>query len=282
MSTSTIKQLPKQTVEIEITIPWMDIKTTYEEIFNKVISELEISGFRKGKVPKNIAQKHVNKSRIYEEVVQKILPKAYSEAVKQHNLSPLTAPKLEILKAKENEDWSIKTTIALLPKITLHDYKQKIKDLKAGKTKLWVPGKSEKEEKPAKPAMDEIVKIVLESSEIEISDLLVDQEMNRLLSDLIDQTKKLGMTVEQYLLAKGKTSLQLREEYKLQALRNLQLEFALNEIADQEKITVEEKDINQILDKVEKQEEKERLRKESYYLAHLVRQQKLLDFLSNL
>lgn len=282
MSTSAIKQLPKQTVEIEITVPWPDIKTTYEEIFTKVISQLEISGFRKGKVPKKIAEEHVNKSKIYEEVVQKILPKAYSDVVKQHNLTPVTAPKLEILKAKDNEDWLIKTTIALLPKVTLKDYKAKIKELKAGKTKLWVPGKSEKEEKPAKPALDEIVKIILETSEIEISDLLVEQEQNRLLSDLIDQTKKLGMTVEQYLLAKGKTSEQLRQEYNTQAERNLQLEFALNEIADKEKITVEEKDINEILSKVEKVEERERLRQESYYLAHLVRQQKLLDFLSNL
>ena len=48
MITSTVKNLPQQTAEIEIHIPWEDVKTTFDEIFNEAVTELEVSGFRKG------------------------------------------------------------------------------------------------------------------------------------------------------------------------------------------------------------------------------------------
>ncbi len=282
MITSIVKNLPQQTAEIEIHIPWTDIKTTFDEIFSEVVSQLEISGFRKGKAPKSIAEKHIDKTKVYEQVVQKILPKAYADAVKEHNLKPISNPKLEIIKARENEEWVIKTTIALFPKVILKEYKKKIQDLKKSKIKIWVPGKETKNEKPPKPSLDELVKAITDEADVEMSDILLEQEANRLLSDLIDQTKKLGMTVEQYLMAKGKTSEQLRQEYQIQARKNLSLEFTLNEIADQEKIEVTQKDIDDIIAKVEKDEEREKLKKDSYYLAHLIRQQKTLDFLNNL
>lgn len=282
MITSTLKNLPNQTAEIEIYIPWTDIKTSYDQITLEAVSQMEIPGFRKGKAPKSIAEKHLDKTKIYEQVVQKILPKAYADAVKVHNLKPITNPKLEITKAKENEQWVIKTTIALFPKVVLKDYKKKVQDLKKSKIKIWIPGKDIKNDKPPKPSLDELVKVITDEAEVEMSDLLLEQEVNRLLSDLIDQTKRLGMTVEQYLMAKGKTSDLLRQEYQTQARKNLSLEFILNEISDQEKIQVTQKDIDDVISKIEKEEEREKLKKDSYYLAHLIRQQKTLDFLNNL
>ena len=284
MITSTIKQLPKSTVEMEIKISWDEIKVTYEKIFDQVTKELELPGFRKGKAPKELVEKNVNKTKIFEEVIREIIPKAYANAIKEHNLQPIISPKIEVMKAKENEEWVVKATIALRPKVTLKNYKEKIREAKKPKAKIWTPGEpKEKESKETKkPDLDLIINTLLTEAEVEISDLMISEEANRLLADLLDQVRKLGMTVEQYLLAKGKTTEQLRAEYAIQASKNLSVEFILAEIADLEKITVGNEDIEKLLEKVEKPEEKEKLRKDSYYLAHLIRQQKTLDFLYNL
>ena len=284
MITSTIKQLPKSTVEMEIKISWDEIKVTYEKIFDQVTKELELPGFRKGKAPKELVEKNVNKTKIFEEVIREIIPKAYANAIKEHNLQPIISPKIEVMKAKENEEWVVKATIALRPKVTLKSYKEKIREAKKPKAKIWTPGEpKEKESKETKkPDLDLIINTLLTEAEVEISDLMISEEANRLLADLLDQVRKLGMTVEQYLLAKGKTTEQLRAEYAIQASKNLSVEFILAEIADLEKITVGNEDIEKLLEKVEKPEEKEKLRKDSYYLAHLIRQQKTLDFLYNL
>jgi FKBP-type peptidyl-prolyl cis-trans isomerase (trigger factor) len=283
MSTSTINKLPKSTVELTVSIPWSDVKITYDSVFKKVAGYAELSGFRKGKAPKKIVEENVDKQKLYEEVVRQIIPQAIADALKQHTLSPVTPPQVTVEKAKENEDWVIIAKVALRPVINLKQYKDKIKEIKKLKVKIWTPGtKEEDKKKEEKVSLDEIINTLLNEVEVEISDLLISQEANRLLSDLVDQTQKLGMTVEQYLLAKGKTSEQLRSEYALQAQKNLAVEFILAEIAEKEKITVQPAEIEALITKVEKPEEREKLRKDSYYLAHLIRQQKTLDFLSNL
>lgn len=282
MITSILKELPKATVELELTIPWTDISETYKKIFDQVVSEFEYAGFRKGKVPPKIVEENVNKSKVYQEVIKQIIPKAYQEAIIEHKLKPVITPKIEVLKAKDNEQWVVKATVALKPKVNLKNYKEKIRAFKKTQVKIWTPGTKEEEKKDKKPSLDDIVKILLEETEVELSDLLISEEANRMLSGLLDQTQKLGLTVEQYLVAKGKTTEQIRAEYAADAAKNLKLEFILAEIADSENITVSDKDLQDILAKVEKPEEKERLRKDSYYLAHLIRQQKTLDFLYNL
>lgn len=281
MASSKITSLPKNTVEIEINIPWPEIKTTYDELLNSVTKEAEIKGFRKGKAPKNLVEENIDKNKLFEEVIKKIVPKVYSDAVKKHNLLPIISPRIEVLKAKSDSEWMIKATIALKPNISLKNYKDKIKTLKASKVKLWTPGK-DKTKPDEKLTLEELVNTILEEAEIEISDELIKNEANRLLSDLIDQTRQVGLTIEQYLISKGKTNDQLRAEYAQTAKRNLSLEFALMEIADSEKITVSKEDIDGLLAKVENENEKSKLAKDTYYLAHLIRQQKTIDFLNNL
>lgn len=282
MITSTLENLPKNTAQLTINISWDEVEQSYQKVFDKVVADSELPGFRKGKAPKNLVKEKVDKTKLYEEVVREIIPKAYSQAIKDKNLRPVSSPKVEIVKAKEKEEWIVKTTVALKPEIKLKEYKSKIKGLKSGKTKIWTPGTDPKKEEDKKASLDEIIKVLIEEAEVDISDLLIEDEANRLLSNLIDQTQKLGLSVEQYLMAKGKTTEQVRAEYAKQANDNLKVEFILNEIADTEKITVSQEDLDKILEKIDKPEEKERLKKDSYYLAHLIRQQKTFDYLNSL
>jgi trigger factor len=282
MITSTIENLPKATAQITITIIWDEVKESYQKIFNRVVNDSEIAGFRKGKAPKKLIEDKIDKTKIYEEVVKEIIPNAYGKAVQEQKIRPVSSPKIEVIKAKENENWVIKATVALKPTVKLKNYKEKIKELKQSKTKIWTPGSDPKKEEEKKPTVDEIVRVLLAEAEVELSEILVTDEANRLLTGLIDQTQKLGMTVEQYLLAKGKTTEQLRAEYALQASNNLKIEFIINEIAETEKITVTQEDLDKLISKAEKPEERENLKKESYYLAHLIRQQKTFDFLNSL
>src|SRR3989338_1442763 len=282
MATSEVKQLPKQSAQITLNIPWSEIEKSYDFVLERVAKSAEIAGFRKGKAPKKIVEQKLDKTKLYEEVIKDVVPKVYTDALKQHNLTPILSPKIELTSAKQNQDWVVTVTVALKPKVTLKDYKSNIKKVKEGKAKIWVPGQSANEDKEKKPSLDEILNALFEGIEVEMSDLILDNEVNRLLADLIDQTKKLGLTVEQYLLAKGKTVKELKGDYRKQAQKSLAIEFALSHIADTENITVSAKDIEDVIAKVEDAKEKEKLVKESYYLAHMIRQQKTLDFLANL
>ena len=117
---------------------------------------------------------------------------------------------------------------------------------------------------------------------VTLPSLLIEHEVNRLLSELIDQTKKLGLTVEQYLASTQRTSETIKKEYEEQARRTLALEFGLEEIADKEGVLVSDDDIEAVIKTGKTDEEKEALTKQKYYLASVLRRQKTLDFLASL
>ncbi len=280
--TSAVQKLPKHTFKLTITLPWNEVMVTYDKVVNHVVSETELPGFRKGKAPRKMVEEKIDKSKIYEEVIKQIVPKAYADSLKQHDITPIVSPRVTIIQAQENKDWQFEALTCQQPTVKLKNYKTEITKLKGGK-KIWVPGsptaKHGEEEKKG-VELSEILRVLLTESEIEIPDLLIEDQVNRKLSDLIDQVKQLGMTVEQYLLSKGLTSDKLHSQYRKETEETLKLEFILEKVADNEKIVVTDDEIEQTINKTTDPKQKEALQNQRYYISMLLRRQKTLDTLS--
>ena len=112
--------------------------------------------------------------------------------------------------------------------------------------------------------------------------MLVDQEVDRLLSQTLNEIKSLGLSLDQYLASTKKTPEQLRAEYAQKAESDIKIEFALQKIAEAEKIVVEEKEVEEAITKAKSDQERASLESNKYLLANILRQQKTLDFLKNL
>jgi len=126
------------------------------------------------------------------------------------------------------------------------------------------------------------VKALLDNVTAEIPGILVDNETDRLLSQTLEDVKKLGLTLDQYLSSTGKNPEILRTEYKKKAENDIKLEFALAKIAEVEKVVVEEKEITEAILAAKSDDERKNLEANKYLLASILRQQKTLDFLKNL
>ena len=150
--THTIKKLPKSTVEITVDNNWSTIQGEDGTAFDKLHADLTVEGFRKGKAPKAIAEKHIAKEKVYQELLNILLGKIYQEILQKEQLKPIVNPKIDLKKAKENEDWQVVITIAEKPIVDLGDYKKHVQDAKAElkKDEIWVPGKEEKAASPEK------------------------------------------------------------------------------------------------------------------------------------
>ncbi len=274
---------PDGTIRLTITIPSADIKKTWEEVMADVVKNAQIQGFRKGKAPRKLVEEKTDKEKIKEEVLKKLLPIVYTEAVKTQNIRPIINPKIHIdpdqvgvEKLEEEKDWQFTALTCEAPVVNLNNYKNSVKNITA-KSKIIIPGKEKSEIK-----FEEIVKALLESVNAKIPEILVDNETNRLLSQTLEDVKKLGLTLDQYLSSTGKNPQILREEYRGKAKNDIKLEFALAKIAEEEKITVEEKEIEEAINASKGDEERKNLESNRYLLASILRQQKTLDFLKNL
>lgn len=283
------KKLPKNTYEISVTLPWKTLKKAYDEIFEKALGEVEVEGFRKGKAPREIAEKNISKDAVYQKAIESLVPRIYEEVVKKEALKPVVSPKIELISAKENEDWNLKFTIAVRPEVKLGDYKKSIGELKAKhkKTDIWVPGKDKQkdeshEAESKQKLLNEILSDLLKTSQIEISDVILEEEVNTRLARLLDEIAKIGLTVESYLKSKNLTMEVLKSQIRREIEETHKLEFILNEIADKEKIQVDPKELETLFAGIKDQAEKAAAQRNSYFYAALLRKQKTLDFLTTL
>lgn len=264
------------TIKLTITLPWEDVKKVKDEVIEETVAGAELPGFRKGKAPREMVEKSLNQAKISDEVLKRMLPQAYIETVQAEKLNPIMNPKIQIEKIVDGEDWQFTALTCETPEIKLGNYKDAVKKITA-KSKIAIPGQ---EQQPAN--FDELMKAVLETVEVTVPQLIVDQEVDRLLSHTLEEIKKLGLTLDQYMASTGKNPEALRGEYAQKAIHDIKLELTLQKIAEEENIAVEEKEIDEAIHKAKDAQEKEQLEGNRYLLASILRQQKTLDFLRNL
>jgi len=283
--------LPKKTFEVLATVSWAEIEKAQKQALTKAGETMEIKGFRKGKAPDNLVAESLSQSKLLELTLEEIIPNVYSQAMASLGVKPIISPKIELVSAKEKEDWQVKFTSCEEPEVKLGNYKEEFKKQKTADS-IWTPGKGtkadKKEETPQDLAtkkdekIDKAIKYLLENIKVEVGDPLLESEVNRKLAELLEQTQRLGLTIDQYLASTGKTIESLKQEYKTQAEKTLSFQFILNAIAEAEKITVTPEEIDKAITAAKDDNEKKALESQKYLLASMLRQQKTLDFLSNL
>ena len=236
------------TVQLTITIPQTQVAQAREEALRHMSENLEIPGFRKGKAPRDIALKHIEQQKLTEHMLQHLLPEVYAQAVEEHKLRPVLAPRFELVSmddpssAEASKDWQVRAITCELPEITLGDYKSSLKGVN-----IWVPGQDkDKKESTREEKEQKAIQTLLNTAQVAIPKLLVEEEVNHKLAGLMDQLQKLGLTVEQYLASTGKNIEALRAEYTKQAEDSLKLVLLLNKVAEEEKVTVTEAEIEEI------------------------------------
>jgi FKBP-type peptidyl-prolyl cis-trans isomerase (trigger factor) len=273
---SLIKKDADGTITLTITLPVAEVTKAKEEEIKEFTKSATLPGFRPGKAPEKMVKEALDPEKVREAVLKKLLPKAYIEAVKEHNLNPIINPKIHVQKFQEGNDWEFTAITCETPVVNLHDYKKEVKGINA-KGKIVIPGKEQQ-----KPNFDDVVKAVLTNITVTIPKILIEGEVERLLSQLLSEIKSLGLSLEQYLSSTNKTVDSLKNEYTTKAENDIKFEFTLQKIAEEEKITVDQKEIDEAVQKAKDEKERKQLQSNIYLLATILRQQKTLDYLKNL
>lgn len=283
-----VKRVGKSQIEIAITVPSNRVGEVFEKILAEATKEIEIEGFRKGHAPKNLILDKINKQKVYDEVVNRIVSESYNAAIKEHLLKPIVNPRIELVQfePEADKDFIFKATTAERPEVTLGDYKEELAKLRVQKPTEEIVGpdgqplKSPNSQKPPTgPSLDGVLQTVLKTATVEIPKILTEHEVTRMLSRLIDQTARLGLTIEQYLQSQGKTVEQLRAEYSKQAEETLKAEFVLDELTKVEKVEVTDKEIEEAIKAAPDEKSREELAKEEnkWYIKSILRRNKTLQ-----
>jgi len=251
---TNVEKLPKSTLKLTVTVPSEKIKQAYEKILIDVVNGAELPGFRKGHAPKEMVLEKTDVSSLYGEVVNELLKTYYPQALKEHLIQPIANPKVEIKEFDLDKDFTFIATIATKPDVKIGDFRKKIKEQYE---KLETQDKALNEERLRKGEKLEdtnihltvanVIDSIVEVTEVELPEILIDDEIDRMLSRLVNQAESIGLSLEQYMKSQNKTSEQLRAEYKSIAEKNLKSELALSKLVADEKIEVLDKEIEEMI-----------------------------------
>jgi|GEM_PF-1429022 len=119
---------------------------------------------------------------------------------------------------------------------------------------------------------------------VELPEILIQDELNRMLVSLQRRVADMGLLLEDYLKGQGKTLEQIKQEWMSQAERNVRMELGLADIARQENVTVSDAELQAEVDKIQDLRVKQQFNSQEprLHLRHALRQTRTLDLLKKM
>ena len=117
-----VNKLEKSKVEVICDLETAAWKEAQQKAFAKLAANLEIKGFRKGKVPTDIAKKHLDSGSVFNEAINSSLQPAFEEVLREEKLQPFARPTVDVTKVSDTE-LQLKFVIVLAPEVKLGNYK---------------------------------------------------------------------------------------------------------------------------------------------------------------
>ena len=117
-----VNKLENSKVEVICDVEQEAWKELQQKAFQKLAGNLEVKGFRKGKVPADIAKKHIDQGSIFNEAINLSLQPAFEEVLREEKLQPFARPSVDVTKVSDTE-LQLKFIIILAPEVKLGNYK---------------------------------------------------------------------------------------------------------------------------------------------------------------
>ena len=121
---STIEQLNPTRAKLTVEIPFSDLKPYLDKAYKEISSQVNIPGFRKGKVPAAVIDRRFGRGVVLQEAINDAMPGAYSSAVQEHELTPLGQPEIEVTKLEDGELVEFTAELDVRPEFELPDFEK--------------------------------------------------------------------------------------------------------------------------------------------------------------
>lgn len=119
----TVENGENQQVTLTIEVEAAEVNKAVDQACKRLANRVSIPGFRKGKVPRMIVERHVGKDAVLQEAFDIVAPKALSKAFDEQKIDPVTRPSVDIETLEEGKDLVFKATVTPRPEVKLGDYK---------------------------------------------------------------------------------------------------------------------------------------------------------------
>lgn len=127
----TVEKLPGSQVKITGEIPFSELQKERDAAIKKLGANVKIDGFREGKVPETVLEKHIGEMHIIAEMAERALAHCYPHILEAHEIDAIGHPDVQITKIAADNPLGFTATVAVIPTFELPDYKKIAKEANA-------------------------------------------------------------------------------------------------------------------------------------------------------
>ncbi|MGN9802628.1 trigger factor [Micromonospora sp. L32] len=118
---STVETLSPTRVRLAIEVPFVELEPSLRKAYREIGSQVQVPGFRRGKVPAAVIDQRVGRGTVLNEAVQEAIPQNILAAVREHDLKTLGRPEVEITEFNDGDSLNFTAEVDVRPEITLPD-----------------------------------------------------------------------------------------------------------------------------------------------------------------
>ncbi|GGM72128.1 trigger factor [Dactylosporangium sucinum] len=118
---STVETLSPTRVRLEIEVPFAELEPSLKKAYREIGSQVNIPGFRRGKVPAAVIDQRVGRGNVLNEAVQEVIPTQILAAVREHEVRTLGRPEVAITEFADGQPLKFTAEVDVRPEITLPD-----------------------------------------------------------------------------------------------------------------------------------------------------------------
>lgn len=300
------------TVEITATIPAEHFIKFWSKALKNINESVAIDGFRKGSVPEKILLAKVGEMPVLEEMAELAIGEVYPSIVIDEKIDAIGRPEIHITKIAKDNPLEFKAITAVVPEVTLPDYKKIAKEELSKKAEQFEITEKEMDDAILRirrsraphnhdhkegmtedehnalldkdlpefndefaqtlgdyPTVDDfkkklreimvdnkkadekekvrilIAEKIAEESKIDLPRILIEAEINRIEAQFKSDISDMGVKYEDYLAHAKKTAEEIRKDWEPHAIKKAKIQLCLTKIAITEKISVDEKEIDE-------------------------------------
>jgi trigger factor len=119
---SAVETLSPTRAKLTVEVPFEELKPSLDAAYKKIAQQINVPGFRKGKVPPMVIDRQVGRGAVLDEAVNEVLPQKYFAALEENSLTPLAQPAIEVTRLEDNDTLEFTAEVDVRPDITLPDY----------------------------------------------------------------------------------------------------------------------------------------------------------------
>jgi trigger factor len=119
---SAVETLNPTRAKLTVEVEFAELKPSLDAAYQRIAKQVNIPGFRKGKVPPPVIDRQVGRGAVLDEAINDALPKLYVQALEDNDLQPLAQPEIDITRFEDNSTLEFTAEVDVRPTIDVPAY----------------------------------------------------------------------------------------------------------------------------------------------------------------